>query len=176
MTTASVVSRLLPRLTGMAARLDELDRLLADPEVAQNPRSGTSCGSAARSIARCRSSRHGLPPMRRSRKPRPGRKTSPTPRCGRSTQAEVTAQEQKREAAEQRLVDLFVVEDDDASRNVILEVRAGTGGDEAALWASELLKMYTHYAAGHGAGASSRSPTPGRRSAASKRSDRADLG
>ena len=65
-------------------------------------------------------------------------------------EAEVTAQEQKREAAAQRLVDLFVVEDDDASRNVILEVRAGTGGDEAALWASELLKMYTHYAAGHG--------------------------
>src|SRR5262249_55564552 len=36
------------------------------------------------------------------------------------------------------------------SRNVILEVRAGTGGDEAALWASELLKMYSHYASQKG--------------------------
>src|SRR6188474_990816 len=35
--TASIVSRLMPRLTALAARLDEIDRLLADAEVVQNP-------------------------------------------------------------------------------------------------------------------------------------------
>lgn len=32
------------------------------------------------------------------------------------------------------------------SKNIILEIRAGTGGDEAALFAAELFRMYTHYA------------------------------
>lgn len=35
-------------------------------------------------------------------------------------------------------------------RNVILEVRAGVGGDEAELWAGELFRMYLHYAANNG--------------------------
>ena len=35
-------------------------------------------------------------------------------------------------------------------RNVILEIRAGTGGDEAALFAGDLFRMYERYAAKHG--------------------------
>src|SRR5207248_9579584 len=35
-------------------------------------------------------------------------------------------------------------------RNVILEIRAGTGGDEAALFAGNLFRMYERYAAKHG--------------------------
>ena len=41
-------------------------------------------------------------------------------------------------------------EDPDDRRNAILEVRAGAGGEEAALFAAELLRMYTHYAASKG--------------------------
>ena len=40
--------------------------------------------------------------------------------------------------------------DRDDSRNAILEVRAGTGGDEAALFAANLFSMYQRYAAKHG--------------------------
>ena len=40
--------------------------------------------------------------------------------------------------------------DADDSRNAILEVRAGTGGEEAALFAADLLRMYQRYAALHG--------------------------
>ena len=36
--------------------------------------------------------------------------------------------------------------DDDDSRNVFLEIRAGTGGDESALFAGDLLRMYTRFA------------------------------
>ncbi|MDP7028679.1 MAG: PCRF domain-containing protein [Phycisphaerales bacterium] len=39
---------------------------------------------------------------------------------------------------------------DDAIGSLILEVRAGVGGDEAALWAGDLLEMYRRYAAGRG--------------------------
>jgi len=40
--------------------------------------------------------------------------------------------------------------DPDDHRNAVLEVRAGAGGDEAGLFAAELLRMYMHYAAAHG--------------------------
>ncbi len=44
----------------------------------------------------------------------------------------------------------FVTEDADADRNVIMEIRAGTGGDEAALFAGDLYRMYRHYAEDRG--------------------------
>ena len=40
--------------------------------------------------------------------------------------------------------------DPDDHKNAVLEVRAGAGGDEAALFAAELLRMYMHYADAHG--------------------------
>ena len=45
-----------------------------------------------------------------------------------------------------RAVDVLVSDDPDDARNAIVEVRAGTGGEEAALFAGDLLRMYTRYA------------------------------
>ncbi|MBN1417147.1 MAG: peptide chain release factor 1 [Planctomycetes bacterium] len=45
---------------------------------------------------------------------------------------------------------LISAEDEDAERNVILEIRAGTGGEEAALFAADLFRMYARYAEAHG--------------------------
>ncbi len=57
------------------------------------------------------------------------------------------------EAEESRLLDelkvLLLPRDPNDDRDVILEIRAGAGGDEAALFAAELLRMYTRYAARH---------------------------
>jgi len=51
----------------------------------------------------------------------------------------------------ERAVKLQLLPKDEAdARNAILEVRAGTGGDEAALFAAELFRMYARYAALHG--------------------------
>jgi peptide chain release factor 1 len=50
------------------------------------------------------------------------------------------------EAVEQKLQLLLLPTDPNDRRNVILEIRAGTGGDEAALFAAELLRMYGRYA------------------------------
>src|SRR5207244_6748562 len=48
---------------------------------------------------------------------------------------------------EQRIKLALLPKDADDQRNAILEVRAGTGGDEAALFAAELFRMYQRYAA-----------------------------
>src|SRR5437588_7451248 len=58
---------------------------------------------------------------------------------------ELTGQRQQRQALQTRLEDLLLVEGENYS-SIILEVRAGTGGDEAALFAGDLYDMYTHYA------------------------------
>jgi peptide chain release factor 1 len=47
---------------------------------------------------------------------------------------------------EKDLKALLVPKDPRDDNNVIMEIRAGTGGDEAALFAADLLKMYSHYA------------------------------
>lgn len=61
--------------------------------------------------------------------------------------AEAEAEEAKAtiEVLEEKLQVYLVPKDPDDSKNVILEVRAGAGGDEAALFAGELLRMYIRY-------------------------------
>lgn len=51
-----------------------------------------------------------------------------------------------REKLEDRIKILLVPKDKNDDRNVILEIRAGTGGDEAALFGADLLRMYNRYA------------------------------
>ena len=50
------------------------------------------------------------------------------------------------EGAERNLTLLTLPSDPNDAKNVILEIRAGTGGEEAALFAADLMRMYTRYA------------------------------
>ncbi|MCI8691775.1 MAG: peptide chain release factor 1 [Lachnospiraceae bacterium] len=52
------------------------------------------------------------------------------------------------EELEQELKILLLPKDPNDDRNVIVEIRAGAGGDEAALFAAEIYRMYVHYAEG----------------------------
>src|ERR687888_1129620 len=58
--------------------------------------------------------------------------------------------EQKRTALERQIKLALLPKDAMDERNVILEIRAGTGGDEAALFAGDLFRMYERYAATQG--------------------------
>src|SRR5271163_2028936 len=58
--------------------------------------------------------------------------------------------EHKRDALEHDIRLALIPKDAMDDRNVILEIRAGTGGDEAALFAGDLFRMYERYAATHG--------------------------
>jgi peptide chain release factor 1 len=61
-------------------------------------------------------------------------------------QDELASLEQRRDLLESRLKTLLIPKDPNDDKNVILEVRAGTGGEEAALFAAEIFRMYTRYA------------------------------
>ncbi len=61
-------------------------------------------------------------------------------------QEELTRLEERLTAVEQELKTLLIPKDPNDEKNVILEIRAGTGGDEATLFAAEMFRMYSRYA------------------------------
>jgi len=67
----------------------------------------------------------------------------------------------KRGDLENRLKNILAGEDKDSGRDVIVEIRQGTGGDEAGLFAADLYRMYTKYAANKGWSIESMSVSPG---------------
>ena len=63
---------------------------------------------------------------------------------------ELSEAKEKAGELENRLKILLLPKDINDDRNVIVEIRAGAGGDEAALFAAEVYRMYVHYAEGRG--------------------------
>jgi peptide chain release factor 1 len=61
-------------------------------------------------------------------------------------QEELARLQERVSATEQELKLLLVPKDPNDEKNVVLEIRAGTGGDEATLFAAEMFRMYTRYA------------------------------
>jgi peptide chain release factor 1 len=65
-------------------------------------------------------------------------------------QEELTSLESTRDLLLGEIKVLMIPKDPNDAKNVVLEIRAGTGGDEAALFASDLFRMYSRYAERHG--------------------------
>ncbi len=68
------------------------------------------------------------------------------PDLGELARDEIAGLEPQLATALSELEDTLLPKDEDADRNVIVEIRQGTGGEEAALWAGDLLRMYSRYA------------------------------
>ena len=67
-----------------------------------------------------------------------------------SIAAEIPAMEEELQGAQERLRRLLIPRDPDDARDVIMEIKAGEGGAESALFAADLLRMYIQYAASKG--------------------------
>ncbi len=59
---------------------------------------------------------------------------------------ELAVLKERREALEKEMPALLLPKDPNDDKNVIVEIRGGVGGEEAALFAADLFRMYTHYA------------------------------
>lgn len=64
--------------------------------------------------------------------------------------AEVPRLRAELDAAAEKLLRMLIPRDENDARNAILEIKGGAGGDEAALFAGDLLRMYTRYAESKG--------------------------
>lgn len=66
------------------------------------------------------------------------------------TKEEINDLNQQKEKLEEDLKVLLIPKDPNADKNVIMEIRAAAGGDEAALFAGDLYRMYSRFAENHG--------------------------
>ena len=74
----------------------------------------------------------------------------PDPDMQQMGKEELELAESNKAIAEQNLMQLLIPKDRNDGNNVFLEVRAGTGGDEAAIFAGDLFRMYSRYAESSG--------------------------
>ena len=72
------------------------------------------------------------------------------PEMNRYFKEEIQSLAREKERLEERLKVLLIPQDPNADKNVIMEIRSGAGGEEAALFAGDLFRMYTRYAEGKG--------------------------
>ena len=139
------------RLDEIERTYDEVERQLADPEVIADQarlielsRRHAELGEVVRAYRAWRSAGEDLATARQLQ--REERSAD-----GRVLLEEEIADAQARQATlEERLRRALVPKDPNDDKDVIVEVRAGTGGDEAALFASDLYRMYTRWAEQHG--------------------------
>jgi peptide chain release factor 1 len=134
------------RLKEMAARFEQVELELADPSVAARPDQLKSLGkehadlrptvevwrayrSAAGDLDEARSMMNGATGEERT-----------------YLQNEIDTQESKLEDLGEQLLTALEPKDPNDERDVIMEIRAGAGGDEAGLFAADLFRMYSRYA------------------------------
>lgn len=125
-------------------RLAELDSLLADPQILRD-------AQAMRSLSREHVEVSGLVERRARFLQREGDLAAAQELAADPEMAELAAEEATAAQADlarlgAELQRLLLPRDPDDARNAFLEIRAGTGGDESALFAGDLLRMYSRYA------------------------------
>ena len=137
---------MLDRLAEIERRYEELERLVADPTVIANRREFAKLArersQLEETVARWRERQHVAREVEGHRE------------CLREKDAELRelargelpALEARLAALDATLKQLLLPKDPNDERNTVLEIRAGTGGDEAGLFASDLMRMYTRYA------------------------------
>ncbi len=72
--------------------------------------------------------------------------SDPDPEIQELAKEELTQQKKEIERLKEKIKILLLPKDPNDEKNVLLEIRAGTGGDEAALFAADLFRMYSRYA------------------------------
>lgn len=140
------------RLAQLEQTHDDLTRMMADPEVVSQPSRYRETHKALSEIDQV------VKLYREYKKVSDEHRDTVEMAEGVGDDAEMRAMvEEERQALGVRLEELeeairreLIPKDPNDGRNVVLEIRAGTGGDEATLFAAELFRMYSRYAEGQG--------------------------
>ena len=135
------------KLKEIESRFGELQERMSDPELVRNP-------SAYQRLAR--ESKEITPIVERYRaykatlaeltKVQEMIKEESDPEMRELAHEEARALEARRDALDAEIPPLLIPKDPNDEKNVLLEIRAGTGGEEAALFAAEMFRMYVRYA------------------------------
>ncbi len=144
---------MLDRLASVEQRYDEIERLMADPEVSVDyarvqtlAKEHASLKQVAGLASQYREVAEAIEETTALARDESDRDMAALAR------EEVAELRERRTALEDELRVALLPQDPNDEKNVIVEVRAGTGGDEAGLFAADLYRMYNRYAQRHGWG------------------------
>lgn len=141
-------SYLLNKLQSVEQTYKELTRRLADPDVTSNP---GELHRLAKSRASLEETVNTYEIWQKSQEDLIGAKqifkeSASDPELREMAALEVAALEAKIATLEDQLTILLLPRDPLDEKNIMLEIRAGTGGDEASIWAGDLVRLYSKYA------------------------------
>ncbi|MCA2653129.1 peptide chain release factor 1 [Microcystis sp. M061S2] len=141
-------SYLLNKLQSVEQTYKELTRRLADPDVTSNP---GELHRLAKSRASLEETVNTYEIWQKSQEDLIGAKqifkeSASDPELREMAALEVAELEAKIATLEDQLTILLLPRDPLDEKNIMLEIRAGTGGDEASIWAGDLVRLYSKYA------------------------------
>lgn len=132
------------KLHQLSLRLEEIDRILASPEVASDMNRFKALSRERAELDPIVAKTHELQTAEADLSTAQEMLLDPEMKV--FAQEEIQLQKTKLENLERDLQILLLPKDPNDDRNIFLEIRAGTGGDESALFAGDLLRMYLRYA------------------------------
>jgi peptide chain release factor 1 len=135
------------RLDQLEARYEELGQQLADPNIVSNQENYRKVSKAHRDL------QPAVEKFREYRKVKDAiadaKSMLSEPDMKEMAQAELDELQPKLEPLEEELKILLLPKDPNDDKNIVLELRAGTGGDEASLFVAEVFRMYLRFAEQH---------------------------
>ncbi len=135
------------KLREIEARFAEVEVAMSDPAVVQDQAAYQKLAKESKDIApiveRFRAYMHTLQELTKVQEMARGESD---PELREMAHEEARALEAKRDELDAGIPLLLIPKDPNDEKNVLLEIRAGTGGDEAALFASEVFRMYSRFA------------------------------
>jgi peptide chain release factor 1 len=135
------------KLKDIEARYAEVERAMSDPNVVQDQSAYQKLARESKEIApiveRYRAYKSALGEITKVQEMA---KVETDPDLREMAHDEIRSLEAKRDALDSEIPKLLIPKDPNDEKNVLLEIRAGTGGDEAALFAAEVFRMYSRYA------------------------------
>lgn len=143
------MSTLTEKLSNIARHYDELTRKMGEPEVVADYARFNELAQERSEIEELVEAYRRYEDVLRQIDQNEGLLEDSDPEMQELAALEREELETERDSLEQRMKVLLLPKDPNDDRNVIVEVRAGTGGDEAALFAAELFRMYSRWAENH---------------------------
>lgn len=139
---------MLDRMAAIETRFEELSRLMAEhaPEYARVAEYARERAEIEPLVTKYRAYREVSVALDQTW----GMRADPDPELRELAEKELAGLEARRADLEKELKAMLLPKDRRDAKNVILEIRAGTGGEEAALFAADLFRLYSRYAERHG--------------------------
>src|SRR5437660_3221392 len=138
---------MLDKLAQIETRYEELTQELSSPELLSNPPAYAKAAKQHRSLGEIVEKYRNLKDIEAQLSGAFDlQKNGEDEEMRELARVEIEALHARREQTENDLKLLLVPSDPNDEKNVILEIRAGTGGDEASLFAADILRMYARYA------------------------------